>query len=72
LIEHPEDQKEKANYEQTMIVTNDGPVLKCRGIRIDAKTGHSSPAKESMDRGLYINAKKFREEIERALTKALI
>lgn len=71
LIEHPEDQKDKANYEQTMIVTNDGPVLKSLEIRIDARTGQSSAAKESVDRGLHINAQEFRDEMERALRKAL-
>jgi hypothetical protein len=71
LIEHPDQQKEKANYQQTMIVTDDGPALKCLEIRIDGQTGQSSPAKESMDQGLYINAKEFKEEMEKAITNAL-
>jgi hypothetical protein len=71
LIEHPEDQKGKGNYEQTMIVTNDGPVLKSLEVRIDGQTGQSSSAKDSVDRGLYINAQEFKDEMERAITKAI-
>jgi hypothetical protein len=71
LIEHPEDQKDKPNYEQTMTDTNDGPVLKSLEVRIDGQTGQSSSAKDSVDRGLYINAQEFKDEMERAITKAI-
>jgi len=56
LIQHPEDAGAAANYEQSLIVTDDGPVLKTRAVVIKGNPQRVSATNESVDRGLYVNA----------------
>jgi len=71
LIEHPEDAKAAANYQQSLIVTDDGPVLKTMEVLIGGSPRRVSATSESVDRGLYVNAEKLRGEIEECLREAL-
>jgi hypothetical protein len=56
LIEHPEDGKPCANFSQTLVVTDHGPILKTTEFRVSGVTQRSSATSTSLDRGLYINA----------------
>lgn len=71
LMEHPEHAKPVANYQQSLTVTDDGPVLKTREILVRGGSGRVSPTDESVDRGLYVNADELRREMEACLGEAL-
>jgi len=71
LIEHPEDGKPVANYQQSLTVTDDGPVLRTREILVRVGPGRVSPTDESVDRGLYVNADELRREMDACLREAL-
>jgi hypothetical protein len=69
LVHHPEDGKSKANYSQTLVVTDDGPVLKSSAFAIRADRIEAVP--ESIDRGLYRNAEEFRDVLEARLRRVI-
>lgn len=61
LLEHPENQG--GNFQQVLIVTNAGPVLKSATYVVRSSTGMSEPGDESTDRGLFVNAQELHEEL---------
>jgi hypothetical protein len=71
LIQHPENRKPTPNYAQSLIVTDDGPVLKTSEVLIRGTTGRVTPTESSLDRGLFVNAEELRAELEAVLTEAL-
>jgi hypothetical protein len=71
LIEHPEKRKPVANYQQSLTVTDDGPVLKTKEVLFRG-SGRVSPTDDSVDRGLYVNADELRCEMEACLKSALV
>lgn len=71
LIEHPEHGRPEPNYEQSLVVTDDGPVLKSSAWVVHPALGRTSAKPESTDKGLFRNAEAFRNEIENQLRKAL-
>jgi len=71
LIEHPENAKAAANYQQALIVTDDGPVLKTTEVLISGSPQRVSATSEGVDRGLYINAEEFRSKMEQRVSEAL-
>jgi hypothetical protein len=70
LIEHPEQLKADAKYEQDFIHTDDGIVLKTaqvllqQGGRTAAPMGHT-------DQGFYLNAAELHQELQSAFSVAL-
>jgi hypothetical protein len=68
LLEHPE--KHEKNFDQSLIVTTNGPALKTTTFVVRAG-GRSEPANESVDRGLFVNAREFHDELLQILRKAL-
>ena len=71
LIQHPEDAKAVPNYEQSLIVTDDGPVLKTKEALISGSPQRVSATSGSVDRGLYVNAEELRSKMEQCLRAAL-
>jgi hypothetical protein len=70
LLEHPEHATDP-NYRQDLSVTDDGPVLKSLAAVFYPHTGRAGADPESLDHGLYVNAKEFGQEVEACLQVAL-
>lgn len=70
LLEHPE-KPDGRNFRQHLVVTDAGPVLKSPTIVLRTSTGQTEPGSESVDRGLYINAREFHDELLQRLRQAL-
>ena len=69
LLQHPE--KHDKNFRQWLVVTSDGPVLKATTLVVRSDTGKVEPEKESIDRGLFVNAKELHDEIIEILRNTL-
>jgi hypothetical protein len=67
LLQHPE--KYEKNFRQRLIVTSTGPVLKAMFVVIRTDTGKVEPEKESVDRGLFVNAQELHDEIKERIRK---
>jgi hypothetical protein len=68
LLEHPEHGDEPL-YIQSLVVTDDGPVLKTTSFMIKSNRSVADP--ESVDRGLFRNAEEFRDAMRRNITRAM-
>lgn len=68
LIQHPE--KHGHDYRQSLVVTSCGPVLKATAVRFH-ESGDTGPTDESVDRGLYVNARQLHDELSERLKGAL-
>ncbi|MDQ3258431.1 MAG: hypothetical protein M3R15_31855, partial [Acidobacteriota bacterium] len=71
LIQHPDKRRPVPDYQQRLIVTDAGPVLKTTTFLIRGATGRSGPDEDSVDKGLYVNAEELRRKLEACLIKAL-
>ena len=69
LLQHPE--KYKKNFQQSLVVTSNGPVLKTMTVVVRSDTGKVEPEDESVDRGLFVNAQELHDEIEERIRKTL-
>jgi len=68
LLEHPEHGREPL-YIQSLVVTDDGPILKTTSFMVKKDRSVADP--ESVDRGLYRNAEEFRDAMRRSIARAL-
>jgi hypothetical protein len=69
LLEHPD--RFGGNFRQHVVITHAGPVLKSSTMVIRTETGRTEPDSESVDRGLFVNAQEFHEELLGRLRSAL-
>jgi hypothetical protein len=69
LLQHPE--KYKKNFQQSLVVTSNGPVLKTMTVVVRSDTGKVEPEAESVDRGLFVNALELHDEIKERIRKTL-
>jgi hypothetical protein len=69
LLQHPE--KYKKNFQQSLVVTSNGPVLKTMTVVVRSDTGKVEPEDESVDRGLFVNALELHDEIKERIRKTL-
>jgi len=72
LIQHPEADRSNPNCAQTLVVTDDGPVLKSSGFLIPGGSRRVVAETESLDRGLYVNSEDLRKRLEEAISQALV
>lgn len=69
LLQHPDRARPSQKYEQSLMFTDDGPVLKSTAFMI--KKGRVSADPDSLDRGLFWNARQLRDELHLKLTRIL-
>jgi hypothetical protein len=69
LLEHPENHGQ--NFAQRLVVTSEGPVLKSMAAIVRHSTGRVEPDDDSVDRGLYANARELHGELAYTLGAAL-
>lgn len=69
LLQHPE--KYKKNFQQPLVVTSSGPVLKTMTVVVRSDTGKVEPEDESVDRGLFVNAQELHDEIKAIIKRTL-
>ena len=69
LLEHPENHGQ--NFAQRFVITSEGPVLKNMAVIARHSTGRVEPDRDSVDRGLYANARELHDELAAALGAAL-
>ena len=70
LMEHPE-RSDSRNFRQHLVVTDAGPVLKSSTMVIRAATGRAEPDSDSVDRGLFVTAQEFHDELLQRVRKEL-
>lgn len=68
LIQHPE-QTVPAKGLHGLLITSQGPALKAPISVVVAATGESRPTEESIDRGLYVNARELHDEMLARLSR---
>jgi hypothetical protein len=71
LIEHPEDVRIAPQFNHSLVILSTGPVLRSTGGVIRATTQRTEPLPDSRDPGLFEVAEELRQDLERALDKAL-
>lgn len=69
LLQHPE--KYSQNFRQHLTLTDDGPVLRTAEVAIKSATGKVIPTGSSVDKGLYVTAKEFRDELQGNFDRAI-
>lgn len=69
LLQHPE--KHGEIFQQHLMVTDAGPVLKGVAVVVRSATGRTEPDGASIDRGLFVNAKELHDELRECLREAV-
>lgn len=69
LIEHPEQLGDSAVYNQSLVITDSGPILKSNSALIRVNETLADP--NSIDQGLYVNACDLKKELTDILNKAI-
>jgi hypothetical protein len=71
LIEHPEHGGESAQFEKSMVITDNGPVLKSAKMVYHFSNGRTKADENSLDQGLFVNATAFEAELRSLLLAAI-
>jgi hypothetical protein len=69
LIQHPEQLKTAAIFDQSMVIADVGPILKSAKHQFGQSGTSAVP--ESIDQGLYLNATEFEQELKAFILDAL-
>lgn len=70
LLEHPEHAGPSGHFQQHLVVTDDGPVLKTATAVFRIGTGQIVAAEESKDKGLFVAARELHQELLDVITGA--